>query len=354
MIKQINILIARKFFLVGLTFFLLLATTQAAEVPQDWKIECVGRYQVSFPGKVEIALRSLPSFTDNNIVNKYIFEDGTDAPYSGGYSVSHIVDDHLFDNLKNETKLKRQQRKKDLIAAGDQENADGLRPYDAGQANIFVWLAKSGATIYFFHEGRIFNLSGGDVSSTGLQFTKSTLAAFKPRQLYTIPKVSGVCIPYGFIADDGKQGHEVGVTMRLIDHPEIEIFFRDKTAFDYTSYGINQTAQTLERITISELWKVEAESAKQIDWKLPGYHSAQLAGRTGTATFAEITRKDGSKDYGYAVDVNGDPAAKVDSPELMLYVIRNASRAKGKPVSKSEFKEMALKIAASIKKRPTE
>ena len=102
---------------------------------------------------------------------------------------------------------------------------------------------------------------------------------------------------------------------------------------------------------MSMLWDQQTRSSKKIDLAFPGYRSIKLAERSGTASFVEITRKDGSLDYGYAAVVNGDHTAKTDAPQLMLYVIRNASRAKGKPISKSELKDMAYKIAASIKRR---
>ena len=51
---------------------------------------------------------------------------------------------------------------------------------------------------------------------------------FRPRNLYQVPSEQGFCLPYGFISDDsGKEPHEMGVTYRLIDHPDVTIFFKD-------------------------------------------------------------------------------------------------------------------------------
>lgn len=63
-----------------------------------------------------------------------------------------------------------------------------------------------------------------------------------------------------------------------------------------------------------------------------------------------------STDYGYLSVVRGDPDAKVDTPDLMFYVIRTAQNASAKgiePVGKEEFLELAQTIAASVKRRPT-
>jgi hypothetical protein len=51
--------------------------------------------------------------------------------------------------------------------------------------------------------------------------------------------------------------------------------------------------------------------------------------------------------------VKGDASAKEDSPTLMLYVIRTAKRAKVEPLSKDQVKDIAERIAASVKRRAT-
>ena len=70
-----------------------------------------------------------------------------------------------------------------------------------------------------------------------------------------------------------------------------------------------------------------------------------------------VMRTDDTIDYGYLAVVRGDPQAKVDTPDLMLYVIRDAKNAvaKGKkPIDKDEVLKMAEAIAASVKHRPVQ
>ena len=67
-------------------------------------------------------------------------------------------------------------------------------------------------------------------------------------------------------------------------------------------------------------------------------------------------RKDDTVDYGYLVVTKGDPAAKEDTPDLMLYVVQDSKNAKAKgiaPMEKEAFLSMAQTIAASVKRRPT-
>ncbi len=61
-----------------------------------------------------------------------------------------------------------------------------------------------------------------------------------------------------------------------------------------------------------------------------------------------------TEDFGYLVVTQGNPDAKVDTPDLMLYVIRDAQQAikRGiKPVPKKEFFKLARQIADSVKHR---
>jgi len=78
-----------------------------------------------------------------------------------------------------------------------------------------------------------------------------------------------------------------------------------------------------------------------------GYRFISTGGQKGKVLFVTITRMDDMQDYGYVVYVEGGHA----TPSQMLYVIRTASRAKGKPVSKDELKDMATQIMASVKRQ---
>ena len=67
----------------------------------NWKTECVGQYQISVPGEVEIALKNPKFFTRKRPkgididfdYNEFIFSDKSRAPYSklSGYEVTPIT-----------------------------------------------------------------------------------------------------------------------------------------------------------------------------------------------------------------------------------------------------------------------
>jgi hypothetical protein len=50
---------------------------------------------------------------------------------------------------------------------------------------------------------------------------RQMLHNFRPRKLYEIPKEPGICFPYGFVADDGKEHSRIEVSMRYKDRPGV-------------------------------------------------------------------------------------------------------------------------------------
>jgi len=84
------------------------------------------------------------------------------------------------------------------------------------------------------------------------------------------------------------------------------------------------------------------------------YRNITLSGSKGVESFVSIVREDDTVDYGYLVAARGDPDAKEDTPDLMLYVIQDSKNARAKgiePIGKDAFLEMAQTIAASVKRR---
>lgn len=351
--RPINLYTCTRCFAIGWAFFACFSAY--ASTASDSKIECVGRYQISLPSDVEVATTIPNALIKVDTVDKQQFADGSIASrstihYQGSLEVTPLQTSAEFTKLRRDTLSRKEKAKKYFLEQDEFEIADSIKELKQELPETFIWQSNNTVDAFLLREKRVFHyfVSGLERPGEHAKVLNKFISSFRPRLLFTTPKESGVCIPYGFIADDGKPARHVAVTMRLKDHPEVEIFFEDQSARDD---GIKQTVQTQERTELSLLWNGMAQSAKRIDLLFPDYHSITLDGRIGTASFAEITQTDGSKDYGYAAVVNGDHTSKIDAPQLKFYVIRKASRAKGKPISKSELKEMAHKIAASIKRR---
>jgi hypothetical protein len=332
--------------------------THGAITP-DWKTECVGRYQVGVPGEVEVAL-TIPEklFKPNDVVNEYRFNDSVIAAFSGilteygGVYVTAQQNIKIFENLKETISQQRNHRKQELIEQGNRSEADAIQIYDSGLPNTYVWIAKLGAGIYMERNSRIYQQSGWIENQSGLQYAKSFLNHFHPRALYEIPNQPGVCFPYGFIADDGKAPRSVAVTMRLVDHPDVEVFFSDGSG----PYGYTADTNTPE-VQLRSFWDGYSRDdlIKIIKMDTHYFHDIHIGEQSGKAAIVTITNRNGTTDYGYAAATVADFDRKTSAPSQMIYVIRTASRAIAKgiqPVSKEQIKDIAEQMMASVKRHP--
>lgn len=347
----------------------------------DWKAECVGRYQISVPGDVEIAVVPLMTRTvdaSGNRSSRVVFSNDdrlkhSDVFVDGAISVSSITSNQEFLKFKKEfteSKNKKLPQKFTLHNDGKGFNLD----------------LPQGVATSLFLASRIYQYEDHTYGNNSDELTKAKLNRddfiknFESRQLFDLPKQSGVCIPYGFIKDEGGKHRHVGVGMRLVDHPDVEIFFKDGNSMEEDEHLASQFKGS--RGQVEYFWSFESNSIGNLlqDTSNP-YHDIKLGEYSGKYAFATIARPsentsaDGRYDkneqnrvaliakeinegkhpldYGFMAYYKGDPDKK-NEPDLMLYVIRTASRAVAvnkTPLSEDELKKMALQIAASIRLR---
>lgn len=176
------------------------------------------------------------------------------------------------------------------------------------------------------------------------------------RELFSVPSGTGVCLPYAFIGDSGREPRQIGISYRIKSQPDVMIVLTDRGAgkFDDSIAG-NDRSPAAE---INEFWTQYQVSRTgrgvSSRWPLSPRHMVKMDGRTGIASYVDITRIDGSKDVGYLAIVPGDPEAKTDVPTLRLLVVREANfaRAKGvQPIDEKALLELAEQIAASVQVR---
>lgn len=86
----------------------------------------------------------------------------------------------------------------------------------------------AGSTLYAFllRDGRAFQfMATGGEGAPPFEERKaaflSMLRQFRPRALYEVPKEPGICIPYGFIPDDGTGHFRTEVSFRYKDRPGV-------------------------------------------------------------------------------------------------------------------------------------
>lgn len=99
-------------------------------------------------------------------------------------------------------------------------------PLDLGIPNSLGYAGGPDLYAFVLHEGRAYKF----VSASGegeppfdvrQQAFLDMLKRFQFRKMYEVPKVPGICVPYGFIPDDGQLGFRVEVSMRYADRPGV-------------------------------------------------------------------------------------------------------------------------------------
>lgn len=348
----------------------------ATTVPVDWKTDCVGRMQISLPGSADVAAYTFDRFKkeikEGSQQQRFEFFDAnvnadghvsTSSPsdashaylyYSGLGFVSHPLTDAQFSDLSAEIeKIKIR-----TLKATTKSTEKKFQPILIGDRKGIAWsfgrfyraFLKVGDSAFLWMVS--FDVEDEPSATKALH---NVLSGLVGRPIYAIPRQNGVCIPYAFIADDGMTQRNLAMTYRLVDHPEIQITIKDASAANPPPGNHTKNAEPLP--VIQSLWDQHltlfAKDGKN-EWARGG-HPVTLAGYKGLSSFVKFIRHDDVVDYGYAAVVRGDPNAKEDTPDLMVYVIRDSHNTKGKePMPKDEFLKMAETIAASVKRRPVQ
>jgi Tle cognate immunity protein 4 C-terminal domain len=326
--------------------------------------------QLSLPSDVDVAAVSLPVWlesrrrpsADGRVGSS--FSDGQSA----GWSQTEFLGKFLVTQAlaANESQTVRDEIDRGRLAV--KRISDGQRGHSTATSKSFNPLAVSPQNGYAweFAGSKSAQLFVGDhhlawESYSGLSEADSTkhfqimVNGVSPRATFTLPTSPGVCFPHIFVQDDGQQRRTVATTYRLRDHPDVTVLLKDSDATVAQPGNARREVFTAEYRS-NDFWSQYKGIEQRIVpvWS-PAYRNSNLAGQKALSSFVEITRQDGSADFGYLVIATGDAKAPEDSADLMLYVIREAKIAKAKgldPISKEALLEMAQIIAASVKRRP--
>jgi hypothetical protein len=346
----------------------------AGDAPDSWRADCVGRLQVSFPSPVEAAATPIDylaprmSLTYPKGVAKFAFSDGSAAEYvtlahstgslligqpQSGADLHALLEAHVTTRLIRAKKLYEGK----VSSTGAKYSFSVV---NTGVATATAWRVDPNETYVAAQVGdRLVDMALNDgLPQTAGDATSipALIGSLQPRPTFTVPSEPGVCLPYTFVRDDGKKYRYISMTYLLNDHPDVQVTIKDATAAN-PEPGIRTKNAEPKAVTVG-FWSQQLTQAKEVRplWE-PSTRAVTLAGYGGLASFVQLTREDGSIDYGYLAVVRGDPNAKEDTPDLMLFIIRDgkAAKAKGKmALGKDEFIKMAETIAGSVKRRPVQ
>lgn len=362
-------LVARNSF-IALHFVVAIPFSSFAATPGKWKLECVGRLTASLPPDVEMAAISYDRFAEEIAGGSGLsvsqFRDGQRAGWSeinyfnGPYLISNELDAKQVEDLRSrfgkQPALERE-RLKMLDTA--QSRAKVVPEVESRLPHMLSWTYDSHTA--YLHQLRNHLLmtsvtDDNEANSNSNEVYRSLAKRTRYRELFSIPSEIGVCLPYAFISDTGRESRQIGISYRIKSQPDVMIVITDRSVgkFDDSIAGYGKSPA----VEINEFWTQYQASRTgrgvSSRWASSPRHTVQMDGRMGIASFVDIKRIDGSKDIGYLAIVPGDPEAKKDAPTLRLFVVREANFAHAKgvqPIDDKAFLELAEKIAASVQVR---
>ncbi len=340
--------------------------SRAEALPAGWKSDCVGRMQIGLPGDVEVA-----AFGDKDFQNyapgdrSEKFPDGQRAftsslSFMGLIAVSHPVDDvarKRFLEIAKRTETNEAKKLKERGGISVLHYPATFEVLSTAKQKALAWRIGSSYSAYI-EVGASGLWWGVDSSPDQLpaleEYYQTLIEGVSARSLYTVPADPGVCLPYVFIRDDGKHDRKINATYRLREHPDITIWFEDQGA-ERAEKGRNPDRYSATGRS-DFFWMQRYSGGRFALRSLWGdiYKNVSLTAGNGVESFVAMKRADGTEDYGYLLAIRGDPDAKEDRPDLMMYVIRDAANARSKgiePASQEQILGIGRAVAASIRHR---
>jgi hypothetical protein len=274
--------------------------------------------------------------------------------YDGSLYISHRLTPEQLDVVVRDAARVQGEVKRGAGSGPGDRRIDAMISETGGTQNpsSVVWGVKGYGALVRSREHALLWRSAGDLEQSARAF-QAVVGQFRVRQPLTSPAAQGICLPYTFIADDGSVPRDIRSTYRPLETPDIQIMLKDATAAVHEP-GNRSRNNEPEPFTVN-FWSQLLTQAKEVKplWS-PSTRPVKLAGYAGLASLVQLTREDGTIDFGYLAVVRGDPKAKEDSPDLMLYIVQDGKRAlaKGKePVSRDAFFSLAERIASSVQRR---
>lgn len=85
---------------------------------------------------------------------------------------------------------------------------------------------------YLYRNQRVYFIVAYRPLGQGKQAFQDLISRFQPRELYEVPEGNGICIPYGFIADDGKAPYSIKNSLRFTQSPNVVFTLLTASASD--------------------------------------------------------------------------------------------------------------------------
>lgn len=172
--------------------------------------------------------------------------------------------------------------------------------YIAGPT-LYAFLLRGGYAFQFMSTGG----EGEAPFEQRVAAFKDLLGRFEPRSLYQVPNKAGVCIPHGFIADDGKGPFNADVSFRYADSPGV-IYTLSTGVVGERNYEPNDPLiEATSRATVSAV--IGNSYGRKL--KVLGPKSTKIGARGGL--LGGISTAEGAPGYSVYAGVGGVPGSQV-------------------------------------------
>lgn len=114
-------------------------------------------------------------------------------------------------------------RQKKIIMDKEKSIAEtAIEEYDLGIADSHVLGSQATPSeVLLWRKNRIYYFNFKTPGQTQTQTIKDLIAHFEPRDIYEVPNGPGVCMPYGFIHDNGETSFSVKNSLRFTSTPNV-------------------------------------------------------------------------------------------------------------------------------------
>ncbi|MFG6447150.1 T6SS immunity protein Tli4 family protein [Roseateles sp. BYS180W] len=248
--------------------------------------------------------RGLRSFDENIRVKKLVAEDLAEQLEFPEIKADAKATENFKEGIRESIEQARQ------YAIRKQNLDKDWHPTDWGLPDSTGYIA--GPTLYAFllRGGYAFQFmsTGGEGEAPFEQRVvafKDLLSRFEPRSLYQVPNKAGVCIPHGFIADDGKGPFNADVSFRYADSPGVIYTLSTGVVGERNYDPDDPLIEATARATVVGVMG----NGYGRKLKVLGPKSTQIGARSGL--MGAVSTDEGVSGYSVYAGVSGVPGSRV-------------------------------------------
>lgn len=225
------------------------------QTPANHKTECMGRHQIDLPGQIEWAMTD----SETPFYAGAGFTKGVRATHDRWrYGKVRVAATYATTLEGYEERILKDRPEEHFLNVRYEEIGLGIP-----DARAFIF--GDDIIAYLWRGKRVWRFALEKANDETFESTliklQEILGRFRVRGLYGVPTESGVCIPYGFFADNGDVSYQIRNSLRFQDAPNViyslGVGKNDEQYKKMAMYGWLTTlldAGAIEKLTRNQRW----------------------------------------------------------------------------------------------------